>query len=63
MTIIKDVGSDHQADCEGADDTDASRPRKRVMFPPRKMPKVTAGLTWPPEMLAPAATATNRAKP
>ena len=28
------------------------------MWPPRKAPKVTAGLTCPPEMLAPTATAT-----
>lgn len=33
------------------------------MWPPRAKPKVTAGLTWPPEMLAPTETATNRAKP
>lgn len=26
-----------------------------------KAPKVTAGFTWPPEMLAPTDTATNRA--
>ena len=32
------------------------------MLPPTKAPKVTAGLTWPPEMLAPTATATKRAK-
>lgn len=37
-------------------------PRRRVIFPPTKAPKVTAGLTWPPEMLAPTATATKRAK-
>ena len=34
-----------------------------VIWPPRANPKVTAGLTWPPEMLAPMATATKRAKP
>ena len=34
-----------------------------VIWPPRAKPKVTAGLTWPPEMLAPTATATKRAKP
>lgn len=33
------------------------------MWPPRANPKVTAGFTWPPEMLAPTETATNRAKP
>ena len=33
------------------------------MWPPRANPKVTAGLTWPPEMLAPTETATKRAKP
>ena len=32
------------------------------MLPPMKAPKVTAGLTWPPEMLAPTETATKRAK-
>lgn len=32
------------------------------MLPPTKAPKVTAGLTWPPEMLAPTETATKRAK-
>lgn len=32
------------------------------MWPPMKAPKVTAGLTWPPEMLAPTETATKRAK-
>lgn len=31
------------------------------MLPPTKAPKVTAGLTWPPEMLAPTETATKRA--
>lgn len=31
------------------------------MFPPMKAPNVTAGLTWPPEMLAPTETATNSA--
>jgi len=30
------------------------------MLPPRKAPKVTAGLQWPPEMLALVATATNK---
>ena len=34
-----------------------------VIWPPRASPNVTAGLTWPPEMLAPTATATKRAKP
>lgn len=34
-----------------------------VICPPRAIPKVTAGLTWPPEMLAPTETATKRAKP
>ncbi|RWW34864.1 hypothetical protein GW17_00000338 [Ensete ventricosum] len=38
-------------------------PRSSVMLPPRKAPKVTAGLTWPPEMLAPTATATKRPNP
>lgn len=33
----------------------------RVMWPPMKAPNVTAGLTWPPEMLAPTETATKRA--
>ena len=33
------------------------------MFPPTKAPKVTAGLRWPPEMLAPVETPTKRAKP
>lgn len=33
------------------------------MWPPRANPKVTAGLTWPPEMLAPTETATKSAKP
>lgn len=37
-------------------------PRRREMLPPTKAPKVTAGLTWPPEMLAPTETATKRAK-
>lgn len=32
------------------------------MLPPTKAPKVTAGLTCPPEMLAPTATATKSAK-
>lgn len=32
------------------------------MWPPTKAPKVTAGFTCPPEMLAPTETATNRAK-
>ena len=36
---------------------------RMVIWPPRANPKVTAGLTWPPEMLAPMATATKRAKP
>jgi hypothetical protein len=31
------------------------------MFPPMNAPKVTAGFTWPPEILAPTDTATNRA--
>jgi len=31
------------------------------MLPPTKAPKVTAGLTCPPEMLAPTETATKRA--
>lgn len=35
---------------------------KRVMWPPTKAPKVTAGLTWPPEMFAPTETATKSAK-
>lgn len=30
------------------------------MLPPRKAPKVTAGLQWPPEMLALVATTTNK---
>lgn len=34
-----------------------------VIWPPRANPNVTAGLTCPPEMLAPIATATNRARP
>lgn len=38
-------------------------PVRMVIWPPRANPKVTAGLTWPPEMLAPTATATNRANP
>lgn len=37
-------------------------PRNKVIFPPTKAPKVTAGLTWPPEMLAPTETATNNPK-
>uniref|UniRef100_A0A2P2J5B9 Tonoplast intrinsic protein n=1 Tax=Rhizophora mucronata TaxID=61149 RepID=A0A2P2J5B9_RHIMU len=37
-------------------------PRRKVMFPPMKAPNVTAGLTWPPEMLAPTETATKRPK-
>jgi hypothetical protein len=32
------------------------------MLPPMKAPKVTAGLTWPPEMLAEMDTATKRPK-
>lgn len=32
-----------------------------VMFPPMNAPKVTAGFTCPPEMLAPTETATKRA--
>ena len=32
------------------------------MWPPMHAPKVTAGLTWPPEMLALMETATNKAK-
>lgn len=36
---------------------------RSVIWPPSANPKVTAGLTWPPEMLAPTETATNRAKP
>ena len=32
-----------------------------VMFPPRNAPNVTAGFTWPPEMLAPTDTATKSA--
>lgn len=36
---------------------------RMVIWPPRANPKVTAGLTWPPEMLAPTETATKRAKP
>ena len=32
-----------------------------VMLPPIKAPKVTAGLTWPPEMFAPIETATKSA--
>lgn len=32
-----------------------------VMWPPTKAPKVTAGFTCPPEMLAPTETATKRA--
>ena len=31
------------------------------MWPPIKAPNVTAGLTCPPEMLAPTETATKRA--
>lgn len=31
------------------------------MLPPRNAPNVTAGFTWPPEMLAPTETATNNA--
>ena len=38
-------------------------PVRTVIWPPSANPKVTAGLTWPPEMLAPTETATNRAKP
>lgn len=34
-----------------------------VIWPPTANPKVTAGLTWPPEMLAAIATATNKASP
>ena len=37
-------------------------PLMSVMWPPRKAPNVTAGFTWPPEMFAPIATATNSAK-
>lgn len=33
------------------------------MFPPTKAPNVTAGFTWPPEILAPTETATMSAKP
>lgn len=32
-----------------------------VICPPTRAPKVTAGLTWPPEMLALTATATKSA--
>lgn len=32
-----------------------------MIWPPTANPKVTAGLTWPPEMLAPIETATKRA--
>lgn len=35
----------------------------RLIWSPRRRPNVTAGLTWPPEMLAPTETATNRANP
>lgn len=38
-------------------------PVRIVIWPPRANPKVTAGFTCPPEMLAPIATATKRAKP
>lgn len=38
-------------------------PVRIVIWPPRAKPKVTAGLTWPPEMLAPTATATKRPNP
>nr|GLL40210.1 unknown [Ipomoea trifida] len=31
------------------------------MCPPMKAPNVTAGFTWPPEMLAPTETATKSA--
>lgn len=35
--------------------------RRRVILPPTKAPKVTAGLRWPPEMLKATETATKRA--
>lgn len=38
-------------------------PVRIVIWPPRANPNVTAGFTWPPEMLAPTETATKRAKP
>lgn len=38
-----------------------SMARSRVMCPQTKAPSVTAGLTWPPEMLAPTETATKSA--
>lgn len=38
-------------------------PVRMVIWPPRAKPKVTAGFTCPPEMLAPTATATNNANP
>lgn len=37
-------------------------PVRMVIWPPSAKPKVTAGFTWPPEMFAPMATATKRAK-
>lgn len=36
-------------------------PVRTVIWPPRANPKVTAGFTWPPEMLAAMETATKRA--
>lgn len=36
--------------------------RTTEILPPRSAPKVTAGLTWPPEVLMLEATAANRAK-
>lgn len=38
-------------------------PVRIVIWPPRANPNVTAGFTWPPEMLAATETATKRAKP
>lgn len=38
-------------------------PASMVICPPRANPKVTAGLTCPPEMLAAIDTATKRANP
>lgn len=35
---------------------------RMVMWPPIAIPKVTAGLTWPPEMLTDMKTATVKAK-
>lgn len=32
------------------------------MWPPTKAPNVTAGFTWPPDMLAPTEIATKSAK-